>query len=48
MAQVELQGVNKAFGKTEVIRNVGLEIEKKANLWSLLVPQAAASRLCCG
>ena len=28
MAQVELQGVNKAFGKTEVIRNVGLEIEK--------------------
>ena len=28
MAQVELRDVNKAFGKTEVIRNVGLEIEK--------------------
>ena len=28
MAQVELKGVNKAFGKTEVIRHVDLEINK--------------------
>ena len=28
MAQVELKNVNKAFGKTEVIRNVDLEINK--------------------
>ena len=28
MAQVELRGVNKSFGKTEVIRNVELEINK--------------------
>ena len=28
MAQVELRNVNKAFGKTEVIRNVDLEINK--------------------
>ena len=28
MAQVELKNVNKAFGKTEVIRDVDLEINK--------------------
>ena len=28
MAQVELRNVNKSFGKTEVIHNVDLEIEK--------------------
>ena len=28
MAQVELRNVNKAFGKTEVIRSVDLEINK--------------------
>ena len=28
MAQVELKGVSKSFGKAEVIRNVELEIEK--------------------
>ena len=28
MAQVELKNVNKSFGKTEVIRNVDLEINK--------------------
>ena len=28
MAQVELRGVCKSFGKTEVIRNVELEINK--------------------
>ncbi len=28
MAQVELKGVSKSFGKIEVIRNVDLEINK--------------------
>ena len=43
MTQVALNSVNKTFGKTHVIRNVDLEIEK-ANSSSLLDHQVVESR----
>jgi len=42
MAQVELRNVNKAFGKTEVIRSVDLEINKGEFVVFLVLRDAAS------
>lgn len=46
MAQVELRGVCKSFGKTEVIHNVELEINK-GEFVVLLARRVAVNPLCC-
>ena len=47
MAQVELHNVNKAFGSTQVITNVELEINK-GEFVVFVGPQAVENRPYCG